>query len=301
MAKTYQSQYKKKTSKARIILYFLMAVFAFGGVSSFADGKIAEGLLGVALLFVCLLIRFWPRIVSKKKAALSSQASAAPVVKAPAAPMVKPRSVPVVLTLPQEFNGYKLAYQYEDVAVAGSGHYDVSSVKPGSVVKFILEPENQYDAKAISLYVGNEKIGYLPRNKLQDMAHDFMSRGGDVAARVTAVEGQTVKVVLGYYEHVGTPYENLMESGARYKSYKLTGNKSEDMQENLFLCSVGDEVDADFDYEKDKYIATSSGIDIGFFPKAASSVLESSFSAYISDVDTDENGHYIVVVSVFPQ
>lgn len=304
MARKFQSQPKKKTSKFTLILYFLIAVFAIGGVSSISDGKIGEGLLGVALAVVCLLIRFWPLIARKKKAVkpVASHRGTAHQTLTTATPQaINPRSVPVVLTIPHASNGYELAYQYEDVPVAGAGHYDVSSINPGSLIKFKLEPENQYDVKAVSLHVGDIKIGYLPRNKLQDMAHDFLSRGGDIAARVTAVEGQTVKIVLGYYEHVGTPYENLIDSGAQCKSYKLTGNTSEAMQENLFLCSIGEEVDVDFDYEKDKYLAASMSTDIGYFPKSASSALEGSFRAFIANIDTDDNGKYFVIVSVFPQ
>ncbi len=72
------------------------------------------------------------------------------------------------------------------------------------------------------------------------------------------------------------------------------------MQENIFLSSVGDSVDAFYETEKEKYLAIGPN-DIGYFPKSAEEYLENEFEAFIEDIDTDDDGNYIVKVAVFPQ
>ena len=50
-------------------------------------------------------------------------------------------------------------------------------MKIGDSVLLVPEPSNSYDSKAVALYHNGNHIGYLYKNKLQDMFHDFEARG----------------------------------------------------------------------------------------------------------------------------
>lgn len=92
-----------------------------------------------------------------------------------------------------------------------------------------------------------------------------------------------------------------MERGERHKVFKLTANSNYEMQNSISLCTVGDEVDYEYDVEKNKYSASSDSGDIGFFPKAAEELLDDQPAIYISNIDTNDNGNYVVSVAMFPK
>ena len=110
-------------------------------------------------------------------------------------------------TLPEEYDGYKLKYQYDDVKLAISENFDC--FKFGDEVIFKPEPENVYDDNAVAVYVdsgvnGLVKIGYLFRGKLQDMFHDFINNDNAVRGRVAFIEpneekGDMIGLLVGFY------------------------------------------------------------------------------------------------------
>lgn len=60
------------------------------------------------------------------------------------------------------------------VHIAGFAHYEGLTVwdklKPGTELQFYPEPDNNYDKYAIELYLGDEKLGYIPRAENREMA-----------------------------------------------------------------------------------------------------------------------------------
>ena len=84
------------------------------------------------------------------------------------------------------------------------------------------------------------------------------------------------------------------------KSYKLTGNKNVEMQENIDLCSEGEYISFEYDFYKERYFALSNGFEIGYFPASASSILESeNITAVISEILENESDKYEVYVDVY--
>ena len=81
-------------------------------------------------------------------------------------------------------------YQYNSVGVAippsVNCHTDYSDMKIGDSVLLVHEPSNSYDSKAVALYHNGNHIGYLYKNKLQDMFHDFEARGDLVIASIAS-------------------------------------------------------------------------------------------------------------------
>lgn len=82
--------------------------------------------------------------------------------------------------------GYYIAYHYEDVQIASRDRYTDIQLEPGSRLKFVPEPDNQYDSAAVAIYKGPDKVGYMYRGRLQDMTHDFIERGDSVAGIVVS-------------------------------------------------------------------------------------------------------------------
>lgn len=173
---------------------------------------------------------------------------------------------------------YKLAYNYPDVEIAGANHYDLTGIEVNMRVTLKPEPENHHDDKAVAVYVGNRKIGFLPKNKLQDMYHDYRLKGGITTAVISAISTDKTTIELNYYKKKDMVAE--LEKNHETKTFKLTGNGKEEMQEAISFSSVGDEVTYTYDFEKDKYLASAVD-DIGYFPKSAEKHLENGAEAYI--------------------
>ena len=100
----------------------------------------------------------------------------------------------------------ELKYVYDDVALAMNQNHEIA--KAGANVTLKPEPDNPHDKNAVAAFLGSKtrgftQIGYLYKGKLQDMYHDFIGRGGYVSACVQAVEGDKIKLFVGYYEQTG--------------------------------------------------------------------------------------------------
>lgn len=119
---------------------------------------------------ICLIILF---IVTRDKPEESSGEAA---IKRPTAPVKYMRSGD---------------YLYDNVGVAippaANCSTDYSNMKIGDSVLLVPEPDNEYDSRAVALYHDTKHIGYLYKNKLQDMYHSFEARGGMVVASISAI------------------------------------------------------------------------------------------------------------------
>jgi len=210
----------------------------------------------------------------------------------------------VVKALPQAHHGIPLTYKYTDVktCIIRDNKPDYSNLKPYMPINFIPEPSNPYDPNAVIVNAGDINIGYLYKGKMQDMVNDFLKRGNPIQAFISKVDQSSdiVQFSIGFYKEKtnASEYHKLISSGQPYKVFKLTGNGNEDMQDTLSYCEVEEEVEYEFDDEKEKYIAICAD-EIGYFPKSAEKYLEDEHPAFIEEIEEDENGKYIVKVSVF--
>lgn len=98
-----------------------------------------------------------------------------------------------------EVGGCVLAYSYDDVKFYPPEEL-VSKInkvrlQTGEEVQLVQEPENTYDHGAVALYLQNQKIGYLLRNRLQDMANEWISKGWPVKASLVSL-----KKIKGEYQ-----------------------------------------------------------------------------------------------------
>lgn len=85
----------------------------------------------------------------------------------------------------------ELTYHYDDVKFYPPEEIlegvDISKFRTGDEITLVQEPENEYDPRAVALYIKDQKIGYMLRNRLQDMANDYIALGQPVKASLTSL------------------------------------------------------------------------------------------------------------------
>ncbi|NLB52049.1 MAG: hypothetical protein GX808_03830 [Syntrophomonadaceae bacterium] len=233
--------------------------------------------------------------------------SAADINKVTEAPPVPEREELLEVTpkvLPQELNGFPLAYNYANIKVCiiRDNKPDYDKLKPYMPICFIPEPSNPYDPKAVIVKTGDTNIGYLYRGSMQDMVLDFLRRGDPIQSFISDIDKSTdtVQFSIGFYKEKReqSEYSKLISSGEPYKVFKLTGNRKEDMQDTLSYCDEEEEVEYEFDYDKEKYVAICGG-EIGYFPKSAEKYLENEHPAFIELLEEDDDDKYVVKVAIF--
>ncbi len=96
--------------------------------------------------------------------------------------------------------GRYIAYHYDDVQIASRDRYADIPLAAGDRLKFVPEPDNQFDAEAVAIYKGTDKVGYMYRGRLQDMAHDFLKRGDAVAGVVVSDDFGKAVYKIAYYK-----------------------------------------------------------------------------------------------------
>lgn len=109
---------------------------------------------------------------------------------------------------PEPTENHYLAYQYEDVKFFPKAEM-IAKVKQkllysGAEIQLRQEPENEYDNRAVALYISGHQIGYMLRGTLQDMANDYIENGWPI------------KVTLSSLKFAGDEYQGFVN----YKFYR---------------------------------------------------------------------------------
>lgn len=199
------------------------------------------------------------------------------------------------IRVPQRLNGAPLAYHYDDVAVTAYDENVYCAEWLDVRAPIALQPAPDRGSRAVLLLMSGHPFAYLEGTKLADMAIDWVNRDDPyfVALRYLSSADQKISVFLGFYRK---------RVAANSKEYKLVSNKNSDMQAYIACCSEGDECSLCFDFEKDKYLVTSDGFEIGYLPKSAGTLVEDvgedEVSVFISAIDLDDEGRSVVTVSV---
>lgn len=185
----------------------------------------------------------------------------------------------------------KRTYLYTDVSCEILK--ETYPLKTGSVVY------TYYDGIIHDIF--NNEIAKIQNDKLCSMINDYIKRGDSITARVSSCK-PTLKINIGFYRNPQSySMSHYLSEETPHKIYKLVGNRKDEYQESISLCSEGESVSIDCDWEHDRYVASCSG-DIGFFPSSADSELEGDyrkFPAYIDHIKEDDNGIYSVYVIIF--
>jgi len=74
----------------------------------------------------------------------------------------------------------KKEFFFNEFYIAGYAYYDGEKIEDwlleGKIVKFKREPECTYDPKAVEIYAGRKKLGYIPR-KDNELISSLMDQG----------------------------------------------------------------------------------------------------------------------------
>lgn len=212
--------------------------------------------------------------------------------KAP--PLLNGKVKDIMSELPERYFDYPLVYKYNDVKICMIEDFDMSLLKVGYGLTLKCEPENEYDKNAVAVYCYQVKIGYMFKNKLQDMANDFSKKKNCIpCSYISKIDDNEVCMNLGFYGKCLMKFENKID-------LKLSGTSKKEIQEELFYSCEGNEILFEYDYIKETYAATDNGTIIGYAPKSKNGIFENpdNYYAEISKLDTNENDKYYVIVSV---
>lgn len=119
---------------------------------------------------------------------------------------------------PSEWMGRKRNYAYTGVRlyIVPGQEPDFKALDPGDDLWLVQEKDNSYDNTAVYLETfaksraGRVKVGYLKKNKLKDMANDFLDKGLPILAHIETIEDDEgwVEVAMAFYRD-SVVYEDI--------------------------------------------------------------------------------------------
>lgn len=282
----------KNLKHSTIVLWIFAIIFLVSSLSLLTSGQFGAFITG---LIIVLILSFFGWKISFKQKTSTKQAVVSSYTNVAPTPVAKNNRV----ELPSTISGYHLNYHYDDFVVSSSCNYD--QIHIGEQVTFTPEPSNPHDSNAISIMCNNTHIGYFPKNRIQQMFHDYQQKDSQVIGFVRELTSNTIILSIGFYTSFAELKMKLMKHSP-YKSFKLTGTSSQELQENISLCDVGDNVTFDYSYEKNKLSAICDTT-IGYLSSKHEEYINSltEYRAYIEDMSTTSNEKTSVTVIVFEQ
>jgi hypothetical protein len=116
------------------------------------------------------------------------------------------------ITIPQEIKSKRLAYHYEKVKIAiiKNQEPDFSQINLGDDIKFIQEPSNPHDNKAVAVISKGIKLGYIYRGTMQDMINDYINRGDPIFSCVKTIDdgNKLIYLFIGFYKKDDPVYDD---------------------------------------------------------------------------------------------
>lgn len=187
-----------------------------------------------------------------------------------------------------------LKYVYYDVKIfAGENAARMCTVNEFLFLK--QEKDNEYDSNAIAVKNKNhKKIGYLYKGKLQDMANDYLNHDMDVEAYVffNDIEKNEILISLAFYKPISD--DDII------KTFKISMSASK--YDKLFPgdvymdIPVGEEIEVEFDDEKDKYIVENWAS----LPKNLYEYAENdNYSFAVLEDEFQDNESHMITIGIF--
>lgn len=103
-----------------------------------------------------------------------------------------------------EYEGQSvLRYQYEhDLFIPPDVDAELLHGNGGKYLELRPEPENEYDEKAVAVYLKDAKIGYIYKGQTQDMIHDWLKRKEPINIYLNkfSVENRKATYKIGFYK-----------------------------------------------------------------------------------------------------
>lgn len=171
------------------------------------------------------------------------------------------------------------------IAVPTDVPVDFSELILYTRVSFNLEPENPFDDRAVAVYCGGQKIGYLFKGKMREWVYDQIEAENPVMGTLVSfdAEARKISVDIAFYKS---------KAESRYLFAKLRTVPS-DVPPRLY---VWQDVEVFEPWESGEFYATVDEWKIiGAFPSELSSLLEANPRREAFIVSVDEDGRNICV------
>ncbi len=196
----------------------------------------------------------------------------------------------------------KLKYEYEkEMFVTEEGWQNIPG-SLGNALRFIKEPDNQYDENAVAIYAGKNKIGYVYKGKNQDMINDWINSGKYLSGYLSrySLSKKKASYRIGFYASL-LPYPNKIFSLIK------TGKKIDEFSkrsDNISMCNEGDAISADLDAESFSYTVYNDMYEeIGELPKSAEKFLDDhdfdEIVGTIEEIDYDYDSAPKIKVKIY--
>ena len=216
-------------------------------------------------------------------------------------PPVKPESEKNYNLFDKIEDDFYLAYEYEEkIALPQIG---IITGNGGKKITFKQEPDNEYDNRAVALYLGDDKIGYVYRGRTQDMVNDWIKRDDFFWGYINKIDvaNSTATFKVGFYKDIG----NLqMKSFRLTRITKKASEYESSRHENVECCSDGDIVGYETSFLSDNCIITTEyGNELGELgAKAVEWINENESNikfARINNIEETESGGYKASIEFF--
>lgn len=198
-------------------------------------------------------------------------------------------------TAPMEINGKTCAYQYHDVELIPD---EKIAVEPLLCRLITFQPQGE----DVAVLCKGVRVGAMKSGTLQRMVREWTENHDPIWAMITQAdeEAHTASFELIFYrDELG--YQ--LRKTPNPQKYRLTGNRSEEAQGNIAFCEEGKPCTVDYDWDKEKYVVSSDGLEIGCLPASAARIAEEAgaenIKVFIADLKIDDEGKTVVFVYVF--
>lgn len=181
-----------------------------------------------------------------------------------------------------------LCYEYDDNICLCDNTFSLASENIGKNLILLQEPENEYDNKAVAIYLDDTKLGYLYKGNIQKMANDWLNREDTYSAYINKIDSAENKV----YFRIGF-YRPLDKFDSKTFSLTKTSKKINDYEtrkDNLQLVDEGDTVYIEYNDETETYIVYADEhccSEIGELPASASTFIEENYHKKIVGIVTN--------------
>lgn len=191
-------------------------------------------------------------------------------------------------------NNSILSYNYEESLCIIDKSFNVASLKCGEDIKFMQEPDNEYDSKAVAVYFGELKIGYVFKGMIQDMINDWIKRADYFRGYINKIfiEENKATYKIGFYKP-------LSKCESKIVSLTKTAKKLDEYysrSDNLTRCQDGEYVTLEYNYGTETYVVFNDCYEeIGEISKSNSETIYEkerngiNFTATIGEVHYDDN------------
>lgn len=193
-----------------------------------------------------------------------------------------------------------IKYEYEDKMFLLENAINTLSGHGGEDLTFSPEPENEYDKKAVAIFLDEAKVGYVYKGKIQDMLNDWIKRDDFFRGYINKINKPEnfVTYKIAFYKNKDT---------FEHKTFSLvkTGKKIDEdtkRSDNLKLLSEGDAVSVDYDSYDDCYVVYNGYYEeIGELPSSAENFIgeDAKCIGIIESMDYDDNDKPKAKVTVY--